>query len=205
MAKKDKKWHPSTVKAADLETINKVKEAREKQEISHRTLENKAGIAEGYISNAENPRLTAKYTLGHLNKIVKAINQTETDKSQLSGKKPGKRKNKTLLSLHDLVPEKPILSRKKTLKVINPSVKEIGPKNAILMLITTGFFDRRLVNLDEIEANCIRLFGKSFVRKSLSHRLNLLSDEGILVRHKTGEPDTFHYKKSNTEEHPPQE
>ena len=185
------------VKAADLETINKVKEAREKQEISHRTLENKAGIAEGYISNAENPRLTAKYTLGHLNKIVKAINQT--DKSHLPGKKPGKGNDIPLLNLHDLVPEKPILSRKKVLKVINPSVKEIGPKNAILTLITTGFFDRRLVNLDEIEANCIRLFGKSFIRKSLSHRLNLLSDEGILVRHKTGEPDTYHYKKNETE------
>ncbi|NQX40323.1 hypothetical protein SAMN05421820_105201 [Pedobacter steynii] len=203
MAKKEKKWHPSTVKAADLETINKVKEAREKQEISHRTLENKAGIAEGYISNAENPRLTAKYTLGHLNKIVKAINQT--DKSHLSGKKSGKGKNKTLLNLHDLIPEKPVLSRKKVLKVINPSVKEIGPKNAILTLITTGFFDRRLVNLDEIEANCIRLFGKSFIRKSLSHRLNLLSDEGVLVRHKTGEPDTYHYKKNETEEPQSQE
>lgn len=203
MAKKDKKWQPSKVKAADLETINKVKEAREKQEISHRTLENKAGIAEGYISNAENPRLTAKYTLGHLNKIVKAINQTDT--THLSGKKPGKGKNKTLLNLHDLVPEKPILSRKKTLKIINPSVKEIGPKNAILTLITAGFFDRRLVNLDEIEANCIRLFGKSFIRKSLSHRLNLLSDEGILLRHKTGEPDTYHYKKNETEEHSSQE
>lgn len=200
MVKKDKKWHPSTVKAADLETINKVKEAREKQEISHRTLENKAGIAEGYISNAENPRLTAKYTLGHLNKIVKAINQTVTDKSHLPGKKPDKGKNKTLLNLHDFVPKKPILSRKKTLKIINPSVKEIGPKNAILTLITTGFFDRRLVNLDEIEANCIRLFGKSFIRKSLSHRLNLLSDEGILIRRKTGEPDTYHYRKNNADE-----
>jgi hypothetical protein len=81
----------------------------------------------------------------------------------------------------------------------------MGPNNAILTLITTGFFDRRLVNLDEIEANCIRLFGKSFIRKSLSHRLNLLSDEGILVRRKTGEPDTYHYKKSKTEEHPSRE
>lgn len=199
MAKKDKKWQPSKVKTADLETINKVKEAREKQEISHRTLENKAGIAEGYISNAENPRLTAKYTFGHLNKIVKAINQAEADKSNLQEKKPGKGKSKAILSLHDLIPEKPILSRKKTLKIINPSVKEIGPKNAILTLITTGFFDRRLVNLDEIEANCIRLFGKSFIRKSLSHRLNLLSDEGVLIRHKTGAPDTYHYKKSETD------
>lgn len=185
MAKKDKNGQPSKVKAADLETINKVKEAREKQEISHRTLENKAGLAEGYISNAENPRLTTKYTLGHLNKIVKAINQTGAERNKL-----------TKLNLHDLLPEKPILSRKKTTKVINPSVKEIGPKNAILTLITNGFFDKGLVNLDEIEANCIRLFGKSFIRKSLSHRLNILSDEGVLSRHKTGEPDTYHYKKN---------
>lgn len=198
MAKKEKKEQPLRVKAADLATINKVKEAREKQEISHRTLENRAGIAEGYISNAENPKLTTKYSPGHLNKIVKAINQHQKNHTTKGNKKSAKEKN--LTSLHNFLPEEPILSHKKTPKLINPSVKGMGPKNAILTLITDGFFDKGLVNLDAIEENCIRLFGKSFIRKSLSHRLNILSEEGTLIRHKTGEPDTYHYKRNPAKE-----
>lgn len=194
MAKKEKKEQPLRIKAADLATINKVKEAREKQKISHRTLENRAGIAEGYISNAENPKLTTKYSPGHLNKIVKAINQNQEDHATSGNGKSTKEKK--LVNLHSFLPDEPILSHKKTPKHINPSVKELGPKNAILTLITNGFFDKDLVNLDAIEENCIRLFGKSFIRKSLSHRLNILSEEGILIRNKTGEPDTYHYKRN---------
>lgn len=199
MAKKERKKPLSIIKEVDLASINKVKEAREKQEISHRTLENKAGIAEGYISNAENPRLTTKYSLGHLNKIVKAINQTMAEKSVSGNKRLAKTKKNEAINLHNLLPAKPVLSKKKIQKLINPSVKGTGPKNAILTLITNGFLDHEFVNLDTIATDCLRLFGKSFIRKSLSHRLNILSEEGILTRYKSGEPHTFHYKKTQEE------
>lgn len=57
----------------DLYIINRVKELREKKNISQDNLSVRMGFSEKFVGSVENPTLGAKYNIRHLNLLAKSL------------------------------------------------------------------------------------------------------------------------------------
>lgn len=63
----------------DLYIINRVKELREKKNISQDNLSVRMGFSEKFVGSVENPTLGAKYNIRHLNLLAKSLDCTLWD------------------------------------------------------------------------------------------------------------------------------
>ena len=58
----------------DLYVINRILVLRKEQKLSQAGLAYCIGVSKSFIANVENPKTRARYNLGHLNEIAKALN-----------------------------------------------------------------------------------------------------------------------------------